>query len=76
MRTVVSSVLASESEPNTTSIGMAIRVQLPDTCWVPDPTGTGTEMIFYSWVASVPDPNRDEYGTSIFFSPVDNPMGT
>jgi hypothetical protein len=30
------------------------------------PLGTGT--IFYLWVASVPDPNRDEYGTSIFLT--------
>jgi hypothetical protein len=40
---------------------MAIRV------WVPDPTGM--EMIFYPWVAPIPDPNRDGYGTGIFSHP-------
>jgi hypothetical protein len=47
---------------------MAIRVQLPDTCRVPDLTGTGTETIFYPRVAPVPDLNRDGYGMNIFFT--------
>jgi hypothetical protein len=38
-------------------LGMAIRVRVPDTRRVPDPTGTGTGTIFYSWVTPVPDPN-------------------
>jgi hypothetical protein len=53
---------------------MAIQVRVPNTRWVSDPMGTGT--IFYPWVALVPDPNRDEYETSIFFPPVGNPTGT
>jgi hypothetical protein len=44
-------------------IGMAIWV------WVPDPTVPGTGMIFYPWVAPVPDPNRDRYEAGIFFHP-------
>jgi hypothetical protein len=42
---------------------MAIRIWVPDTHRVPDPMGpgTGTGMIFYPWVAHVPDPNRDVY---------------
>jgi hypothetical protein len=51
---------------------MAIRIWVPDTRRVPDPMGTGTGMIFYPWVAPVPDPNQDEY----FFPPVGNPTGT
>jgi hypothetical protein len=47
-------------------IGMAIWVQLSDTCQVFDPMGMGTGMIFYPRVAPVPDPNRDGYGTGIF----------
>jgi hypothetical protein len=39
---------------------------------VPDPTGPDTETIFYLRVAPVPDPNRDGYGTGIFFSLVGN----
>jgi hypothetical protein len=50
-------------------IGMTIRVRVPDTRWVSDPMGTGTGMIFYLWMASVPDPNRDGYETGIFFHP-------
>jgi hypothetical protein len=48
------------------------------TIWVrvPDPTGMGTGMIFYPWVAPVPDPNRDGYDTDIFFLPTGKPMGT
>jgi hypothetical protein len=34
--------------------------------------GMGIGMIFYLWVASIPDLNRDGY----FFSPVGNPTGT
>jgi hypothetical protein len=30
---------------------------------------SGTGMIFYPRVALVPDPNRDGYGTDIFFHP-------
>jgi hypothetical protein len=48
---------------------MAIRVRVPDTRRVPDPMGMGTGMIFYPWVAPVSDPNRDGYGTDIFFHP-------
>jgi hypothetical protein len=50
-------------------VGMAIRVRVPDTCRVPDPTGTGTGTIFYPWVAPVPDPNRDGYEMGIFSHP-------
>jgi hypothetical protein len=32
-------------------------------------SGTGTGTIFYPWVAPVPDPNRDGYGTGIFSHP-------
>jgi hypothetical protein len=38
-------------------LGMTIWVRVPDTCWVPDPTGTDTGMIFYPRVAPVPDLN-------------------
>jgi hypothetical protein len=38
-------------------VGMAIWVRVPDTRRVPDPTGTGTGMIFYPRVTPVPDPN-------------------
>jgi hypothetical protein len=48
---------------------MAIRVRVPDTHRVPDPTGMSTGMIFYPRVTSVPDPNRDGYGAGIFFHP-------
>jgi hypothetical protein len=34
---------------------------------VPDPMGMDMEMIFYPRVVYVPDPNRDGYGTGIFF---------
>jgi hypothetical protein len=50
-------------------VGMAIQVWVPDTHRVPDSTGTGTGAIFYPWVAPVPDPNQDGYGTSIFSHP-------
>jgi hypothetical protein len=50
-------------------IGMAIRVWIPDTRRVPDPIGTGMGMVFYPWVAPVPEPNRDGYRTGIFFHP-------
>jgi hypothetical protein len=50
-------------------LGMTIQVRVPDIRWVPDPTGTGTEMIFYPQVALIPDPNRDGYGTGIFYHP-------
>jgi hypothetical protein len=36
------------------------------------PPGTGTGMIFYPWVAPIPDPNQDGY----FFPPAGNPTGT
>jgi hypothetical protein len=36
-----------------------------DTRRVPDPTGPGTGMIFYPWVAPEPDPN--ETGTGRVF---------
>jgi hypothetical protein len=54
---------------------MAFRVWVPDTCRVPDLTGTDMGMIFYPWVAPILDPNRDGYGTGIF-SPTGNPTGT
>jgi hypothetical protein len=49
---------------------MVIRVRIPDTHRVFDPTGTGT--IFYLWVILVSYLNRDEY----FFLPVGNPTST
>jgi hypothetical protein len=48
---------------------MTIQVRVPDTRRVSDPTGTDTGTIFYPWVASVPDPNRDGYEMGIFFHP-------
>jgi hypothetical protein len=48
---------------------MVIRLWLSDTHQVPDSTGTGMRTIFYPLVTSVPDPNRDGYGTGIFFHP-------
>jgi hypothetical protein len=45
------------------ALGMVIRV------WLPDPIGMYMGMIFYLWVAPVPDPNRDGYETDIFFHP-------
>jgi hypothetical protein len=53
---------------------MAIRVRVPDTRRVPDPTGTGTGTIFYPRVAPVPESRRVQDG--YFFPPVDNPTGT
>jgi hypothetical protein len=60
----VESVLPMLPQPHA---GMAIQVWVPDTRRVPDTTGTGMGTIFYPWVAPVPDPNRDGYGTGIFF---------
>jgi hypothetical protein len=37
-------------------LGMAIRVRVPGTRRVPDPTGTGMGTIFHPWVAPMPDP--------------------
>jgi hypothetical protein len=51
------------------SVGMAIRVRVSGTRWVPDPTGTGIGMIFYPRVTPVSDPNRDGYETGIFSHP-------
>jgi hypothetical protein len=50
-------------------LGKAIWVRVPDTHWILDlmGMGTGTRTIFYLRVAPVLDPNRDEYGMSIFF---------
>jgi hypothetical protein len=48
---------------------MEIRVRVPGTHRVPDPTGLGTGMIFCPRVALVPDPNRDGYAADIFFHP-------
>jgi hypothetical protein len=48
---------------------MAIRVRIPDTRRVSDPMDMGMGTIFYPWVAPVPDPNRDGYGTGIFSHP-------
>jgi hypothetical protein len=48
---------------------MVIRVWVFDTRWVSDLTGMGMGTIFYPWVTSVPDPNRDSYRTDIFFHP-------
>jgi hypothetical protein len=45
---------------------MAIRVPVPDTRRVPDPTGTGMGTIFYPRVAPVPNPNQDGYRAGIF----------
>jgi hypothetical protein len=54
---------------------MAIRVQIPDTHRVPDPTGTGMGTIFTrGWH---PYPTHIETGTGrIFFLPTGNPTGT
>jgi hypothetical protein len=32
------------------------------------PDGPVTRIIFYPWVALVPDPNREGYGACIFFT--------
>jgi hypothetical protein len=53
------------------SLGMAIRVWVPNTRRVFDPTDTDMGIIFYSWVAPILDPNRDGYETGIFFHPMD-----
>jgi hypothetical protein len=53
---------------------MAIRVRVPDTRRVPDPTGLGTGTTFYPRVVPVPGPRRVRDG--YFFSPVGNPTGT
>jgi hypothetical protein len=50
-------------------LGMIIRVQILDICQVPDLIGMDMGIIFYQWVASVPDPNRDGYETGIFSHP-------
>jgi hypothetical protein len=57
-------------------LGMEIRIWVPDTRRIPDPTGTSTGTIFYPRVAPVPDPIRDGYGTGHFFPPAGNPTGT
>jgi hypothetical protein len=49
-------------------LGMTIRIWVPDTCSVPDPTDMGMETIFYPRVVPVPDLNQDGYGTGIFFT--------
>jgi hypothetical protein len=63
--------LVSLAIPHLHCLGMVIRVRVPDTDQVSDPTGTciGTVMIFYSWVAPVPDLNQDGYGMGIFSHP-------
>jgi hypothetical protein len=38
------------------AVGMAIRVRVPGTRWVPDPMGTGVGTIFHPWVAPIPNP--------------------
>jgi hypothetical protein len=43
---------------------MAIRVRVPDTRRVPDPTDMGTEMIFYPQVTPVPNPMGTRYFTT------------
>jgi hypothetical protein len=53
---------------------MAIRVWVSDTRRVPDSMGTGMGMIFYPWVAPIPDSRCIQDG--YFFSPVGNPTGT
>jgi hypothetical protein len=44
-----------------------IRVWVLDTCQISDPMGM--RMIFYLWVVLISDPDRDGYGTGIFFHP-------
>jgi hypothetical protein len=51
------------------SLGMAIQVWVSDNRRVPDLMDTGMCMIFYSWVAPVPNLNWDGYRTNIFFHP-------
>jgi hypothetical protein len=48
---------------------MAIWVRILGTHRIPDPTGTGTGMIFYSLVSPVPDLKRDDYEAGIFTHP-------
>jgi hypothetical protein len=48
---------------------MAIWVRILGTHRIPDTTGTGTGMIFYSLVSPVPDLKRDDYETGIFTHP-------
>jgi hypothetical protein len=50
-------------------LGMAIRTRVSDTRRISDLTGMNTGVIFYPWVTSVLDPNRDGYETGIFFYP-------
>jgi hypothetical protein len=50
---------------------MTFWVRVPDTCRVLDLIGMGMVMIFYSWVASISDLNRDGY----FSSPAGNLTG-
>jgi hypothetical protein len=47
---------------------MAIQVRVFSTHQVSDPMRLGTEKIFYSRVALVPDPNRNGYEAVIFFT--------
>jgi hypothetical protein len=46
-------------------VGMAIRVFVPGTRRVPDPTGIGMGTIFHPWVAPIPDPAWGGYGAGI-----------
>jgi hypothetical protein len=50
-------------------LGMSIRTRVSDTRRISDSTGMNTGVIFYPWVTSVLDPNRDGYETGIFFYP-------
>jgi hypothetical protein len=50
-------------------LGMVIWVRVSDIRRVPNPIGMGMGMIFYSYVAHVPDLNWDGYGTGIFSHP-------
>jgi hypothetical protein len=47
----------SDGTRGTAPLGMAIRVWVPGTRRVPNLMGTGMGMIFYPWVAPVPDLN-------------------
>jgi hypothetical protein len=50
-------------------VGMVIWVRITDIRRVSNLMGMGMGTIFYSWVVSVSDLNRDGYETDIFFHP-------
>jgi hypothetical protein len=54
---------------------MIIQVWVSGIRWLLDLMGLDTGTIFYLWVTTIPDLNRDRYGW-VFFLPMGNLIGT